>query len=90
MSQPAALADWITPQPLALPDLGPGVEAPLREQLETALRQIAADPSVKALVLFGSRANGSAHPSWSRRPRWPAGGATSSRCNPCPCRWIWW
>jgi predicted nucleotidyltransferase len=58
----ATLADWITPQPFALPDLGPGVEAPLREQLETALRQIAADPSVKALVLFGSRARGSARP----------------------------
>jgi predicted nucleotidyltransferase len=60
MSQPAALADWITPQPFALPDLGPGLDGTLREQLEAALRQIAADPSVKALVLFGSRASGSA------------------------------
>jgi predicted nucleotidyltransferase len=36
------------------------VEAPQREQLEAALRQIAADPAVKALVLFGSRATGTA------------------------------
>ncbi|MFZ9754346.1 MAG: nucleotidyltransferase domain-containing protein [Cyanobium sp.] len=56
----AALADWTTPQPFSLPDLGPGVEAPLRDQLETALRRIAADPSVQALVLFGSRATGTA------------------------------
>ena len=56
------LSDWTTPQPFALPDLGPGLKAPLREQLETALRQIAADPAVKALVLFGSRATGTARP----------------------------
>jgi predicted nucleotidyltransferase len=56
----AALADWSTPQPFSLPDLGPGVEGPLRDQLETALRRIAADPSVQALVLFGSRATGTA------------------------------
>jgi predicted nucleotidyltransferase len=62
VSQPAALADWITPQPFALPDLGPGLDGTLREKLESALRQIAADPSVKALVLFGSRARGSARP----------------------------
>jgi predicted nucleotidyltransferase len=36
------------------------VEGPLRDQLETALRKIAADPSVQALVLFGSRATGTA------------------------------
>ena len=62
----ATLADWTTPQPFALPDLGPGVEGPLRDQLETALRQLAADPSVQALVLYsfgeacgyGSRARG--------------------------------
>jgi predicted nucleotidyltransferase len=56
----AALADWSTPQPFSLPDLGPGVEGPQRDQLETALRKIAADPSVQALVLFGSRATGTA------------------------------
>jgi len=56
----AALADWSTPQPFSLPDLGPGVEGPRRDQLETALRRIAADPSVQALVLFGSRATGTA------------------------------
>ena len=48
----AALADWTTHQPFSLPDLGPGVEGPLRDQLETALRKIAADPSVQALVLY--------------------------------------
>jgi predicted nucleotidyltransferase len=60
MSQAAALADWTTPQPFSLPELGPGVGGALRDQLETALRRIAADPSVKALVLFGSRATGTA------------------------------
>jgi predicted nucleotidyltransferase len=55
-----ALADWTTPQPFSLPELGPGVEGALRVQLEAALRRIAADPSVKALVLFGSRATGTA------------------------------
>jgi predicted nucleotidyltransferase len=60
MSQAAALVDWTTPQPFSLPELGPGVEGALRAQLETALRQIAADPSVQALVLFGSRATGTA------------------------------
>jgi Nucleotidyltransferase domain len=100
MTNAHLLADWTTPQPFALLDLGPGVEETLRQQLETALRQISADPAVKALVLFGSRATGtaradsdldllvwSARPSWSPKPRWRAGGATSSRCNPCPCRW---
>jgi predicted nucleotidyltransferase len=58
MSQAAALADWTTAQPFSLPELGPGVEGALRAQLEAALRRIAADPSVKALVLFGSRATG--------------------------------
>jgi predicted nucleotidyltransferase len=56
----ATLADWSTPRPFALPDLGPGVEGELRDQLETALHMIAADPTVKALVLFGSRATGTA------------------------------
>ena len=51
----AALADWTTPQPFSLPDLGPGVEGPRRDQLETALRQLAADPSVQALVLNVNR-----------------------------------
>ena len=60
MSQATALTDWSTPQPFALPELGPGVEGELRHQLETALRQLAADPAVKALALFGSRATGNA------------------------------
>jgi predicted nucleotidyltransferase len=59
MAHPA-LVDWSTPQPFALPELGPGVEGELREQLEAALRQIADAPSVKALVVFGSRATGTA------------------------------
>ena len=49
MSQPPALADWSTPQPFVLPELGPGVEGELLTQLEAALRRIAADPAVKAL-----------------------------------------
>jgi len=65
----AALADWTTPQPFALPDLGPGLEGERRVDLELALRAIAADPTVQALVLFGSRATGTAQ----FRPR-PAGG----------------
>jgi len=56
------LSDWTTPKPFSLPDVEPGVEGALRQQLETALGQIAADPSVKALVLFGSRATGNARP----------------------------
>jgi hypothetical protein len=55
MTEATTLADWTTPQPFPLPKLGPGVEGPLRDQLETALRRIAADPSVKALVLAGPR-----------------------------------
>ena len=58
----ATLADWTTPQPFALPDLGPGIEGERREALEVALRAIAADPTVQALVLFGSRATGTARP----------------------------
>jgi predicted nucleotidyltransferase len=58
----AALADWTTPRPFALPDLGPGLDGQRREAVEFALRSIAADPTVQALVLFGSRATGSARP----------------------------
>jgi predicted nucleotidyltransferase len=58
----ATLADWITPQPFALPDLGLGIDGERREALELALRAIAADPTVQALVIFGSRATGSARP----------------------------
>jgi predicted nucleotidyltransferase len=59
---PATLADWTTPCPFALPDLGPGLEGEQREALAGALQTIAADPTVQALVLFGSRATGSARP----------------------------
>jgi predicted nucleotidyltransferase len=58
----ATLADWSTPRPFALPDLGPGLEGERRVVLELALRAIAADPTVQALVVFGSRAMGSARP----------------------------
>ena len=57
---PATLADWTTPRPFALPDLGPGLDGERREAVEVALRSIAADPTVQALVIFGSRATGSA------------------------------
>ena len=57
-----ALADWTTPQPLDLPDLGPGLDGSLTSSLEAALSEIAADPSVQALVVFGSRATGQARP----------------------------
>jgi uncharacterized protein len=57
-----ALADWTTPQPFSLPDLGPGLEDGLQQRLEAALQQIAADATVQALVLFGSRATGTARP----------------------------
>jgi predicted nucleotidyltransferase len=57
-----ALADWNTPQTFSLPDLGPGLEGALAERLDAALREMAADPSVQALVLFGSRATGQARP----------------------------
>jgi len=59
---PATLADWTTPRPFALPDLGPGIGPEQREALKTDLQTIAADPTVQALVLFGSRATGSARP----------------------------
>ena len=62
MTATTGLGDWSTPQPFALPDLGPGVEGSKREQVEAVLRQIAADPGVRALVLFGSRAQGQAGP----------------------------
>ena len=88
----AALADWTTPQPFALPDLGPGLDGERREALKTALQTIAADPTVQALVIFDSRARGSARPEsdldllvvertphLEGRRRWPAGGATSIR-----------
>ena len=54
------LLDWTTPHPFSLPDLGPGLDSELVSSLEAGLRQIAADPSVQALVLFGSRASGTA------------------------------
>ncbi len=52
MTEATTLADWTTPQPFSLSELGPEVECELRHQLEAALRQIAADPAVKALVLY--------------------------------------
>lgn len=58
----ASLHDWSTPRAFMMPDLGPGLTGELRDALEQALRSIAAAPSLKALVLFGSRASGSARP----------------------------
>ena len=55
-------AEWATPHPYCLPDLGPGIGPDLAENLDQSLRQIAADPSVQALVLFGSRAGSKARP----------------------------
>ncbi len=66
----ATLADWSTPRPFAIPDLGPGIEGRPRQALELALQAIAADPTVQELVLYsfreacgyGSRATGNARP----------------------------
>jgi predicted nucleotidyltransferase len=66
----ATLADWSTPRPFALPDLGPGIEGQPRQALELALRAMAADPTLQAMVLYsfgeacgyGSRARGTARP----------------------------
>jgi len=98
-----ALADWTTPHPLDLPDLGPGLDGSLASSLEAALSEIAADPSVQALVVFGSRATGQARPEsdldllvversphLEGRRRCRAGGAISGPSSTCPCRWTWW
>lgn len=52
--------DWHTPQAFVLPEMGPGLDAVALQQLEKALLNISCDPSVQALVLFGSRAAGTA------------------------------
>jgi hypothetical protein len=39
----ATLADWTTPQPFTLADLGPGLEGEQRQALELTLQAIAAD-----------------------------------------------
>lgn len=56
------LADWSSPRAFALPDLGPGVDGAKAQQVSAALRRLSADPAVKAVVLFGSRARGTARP----------------------------
>jgi len=49
---------WHTPQPLmAELDLGAGLES---ERLQDALGPLCADPSVRAVLVFGSRARGEA------------------------------
>jgi predicted nucleotidyltransferase len=53
-------ADWTSPRAFTLPDLGPGVDGALAQQVSAALRCLSADPAVKAVVLFGSRARGTA------------------------------
>ena len=99
-----AHAEWTTPQPFSLPDLGPGLDGELAERLEAALREIGGDPSVQALVLFGSRATGQARAEsdldllavertphlGGGRPRWRAGSAIFGPSSTCPCRWTWW
>jgi hypothetical protein len=47
---------WHQPCPFAVPPLGPGAEGSSRDRITTCLRRVAADPSVQAIVLFGSRA----------------------------------
>ena len=56
------LAGWNSPRAFALPDLGPGVDGALAQQVSAALRRLSADPAVKAVVMFGSRARGTARP----------------------------
>jgi len=59
----ATLADWTTPQPFALPDLGPGLVDEQRQALELTLQAIAADGcwwcSPKQLKRTNSHAGGS-------------------------------
>jgi hypothetical protein len=58
-----SLADWTTPQPFSLPDLGPGLEDGLQQRLEAALQQIAADSTVQAHVGYRSARGGAHSPS---------------------------
>jgi hypothetical protein len=37
----ASCADWTTPRPFALPDLGPGIDGERRQALELALGEVA-------------------------------------------------
>ena len=49
---------WRQPRPLALPvDLGPGLDP---QACSLALARLCAEPDVRALVVFGSRARGEA------------------------------
>lgn len=50
---------WLVSTPLAVPDLGPGVDPAC---LATGLGKLCLRPAVNALVLFGSRARGQARP----------------------------
>jgi uncharacterized protein len=52
-------AAWLVPTPFDLGNLGPELPP---ELIEPRLRQLAQDPQVQALVLFGSRARGEARP----------------------------
>ncbi|MFM7393813.1 MAG: hypothetical protein ACKO22_05495 [Cyanobium sp.] len=44
----ATLADWTSPRPFALHDLGPGIDTERRQTLATALQTIAADPTERS------------------------------------------
>jgi predicted nucleotidyltransferase len=59
---PAAVHPWLTPQPLAEPDLGPMTEITTRPLLMQAFQRLSQNAEVAALVLFGSRARGTARP----------------------------
>jgi len=78
----ATLADWTTPRPFALPDLGPGLEGERREAV--------------GLVLFGSRSSGTARPAmggfwWCGFPKLEEIEGLHPRCqnDPSGCRTTW-
>ena len=52
--------DWHTPTPFWMPPLGEGVDKEQQEQTAAILGELCQDPSLAALVLFGSRARGEA------------------------------
>ena len=57
---PTSLCPWHQPRPFALPVLGAGVDGEQQAATAAILKRLAAGPGVKALVLFGSRARGTA------------------------------
>ena len=57
---PTSLCPWHQPRPFGLPALGAGVDGEQQAATAAILERLAAGPGVKALVLFGSRARGTA------------------------------